>query len=219
MFALRSIAVTTSLAALVLGAAACSSQSPSSAPKPPVSGAGSPSATSPGNAHQTQPAANPPATEYRPPGDIPDSQVYVPFRVPGTKVSLKVPEGWARQSTGGTTMFSDHYNSIAISVQQAASAPSVSRAKQTTVPQLRSSVSKFAPGQVSKVQLQGGSAILVTYLKDSAPNAVTGKVVRDAVERFEFWRHGQEAVLTLTGPKTADNVDPWHLVSNSLQWR
>jgi hypothetical protein len=43
-------------------------------------------------------------------------------------------------------------------------------------------------------------------------------VVRDAAQRYLFWHDGQQAVLTLTGPKNADNVDPWRLVSNSLRW-
>ena len=59
----------------------------------------------------------------------------------------------------------------------------------------------------------------ITYLLDSAPNPVTDKVVRDAVERYEFWHAGQEAILTLTGPEHADNVDPWQIVSDSLQWK
>jgi hypothetical protein len=54
---------------------------------------------------------------------------------------------------------------------------------------------------------------------DSAPNPVTGKVVRDAVERFEFWKAGEEAMLSLSGPQGADNVDPWQIVSDSLHWQ
>jgi hypothetical protein len=48
---------------------------------------------------------------------------------------------------------------------------------------------------------------------------VTGKVVRDAVERFEFWKAGEEAILSLSGPQGADNVDPWQIVSDSLHWQ
>ena len=42
--------------------------------------------------------------------------------------------------------------------------------------------------------------------------------IRDAVERYSFWHNGIEAVLTLSGPKGADNVDPWRIVSDSLKW-
>jgi len=48
---------------------------------------------------------------------------------------------------------------------------------------------------------------------------VTGKVVRDDVERYEFWRGGTEAVLTLSGAAGSDNVDPWRLVTDSFTWR
>jgi hypothetical protein len=36
------------------------------------------------------------APEKNPPGDIPDSQVFVVYRLP-QGLSLKVPEGWARK--------------------------------------------------------------------------------------------------------------------------
>jgi hypothetical protein len=144
--------------------------------------------------------------------------VYVDYRIPGSAVHIKVPEGWARSTTQGTTTFTDHYNSIAIAVARAASPPTVASAN-SVIAQLRASSPKFAHGTVGTVQRQHGSAVLITYFLDSAPSAVTGKVVRDAAQRFEFWHQGQEAILTLTGPKSADNVDPWQLVSDSLQWR
>ena len=50
------------------------------------------------------------------------------------------------------------------------------------------------------------------------PDPVTGKVYRDEVERYEFYRNGTESVLTLAGPVGADNVDPWRTVTNSFQW-
>jgi hypothetical protein len=83
---------------------------------------------------------------------------------------------------------------------------------------LRSSVPRFAPGKVTTVSRAGGTAVLVTYLGDSAPNPVTGKVVRDAFELYLFSRNGKVAELTLSGPTNADNVDPWKIVSDSLRW-
>lgn len=165
------------------------------------------------------PTSNPPATEFNPPGDIPDNQVFVTYHSPGSGVAIKVPEGWARKFASGVTTFTDNYNSIGIQVVQATQAPTIASAQATEVPELRRTVAKFAPGHITKVQRQHGPAVLITYFADSAANPVTGKVVRDAVERFEFWHNGQEAVLTLTGPKGADNVDPWLLVSDSVQWQ
>lgn len=166
----------------------------------------------------TKPSSPPPATEFNPPGDIPDNQVFVDYRVPGSSVHIKVPEGWPRRSQRGVTSFTDHYNSIAIQVVPMSSAPTRTSARLDEVPALRRAEPKFRLQHVSSIQRQHGSAVLVTYRLDSAPNQVTGKVVRDAAERYEFWHTGQEAVLTLTGPKGADNVDPWRLVSDSLHW-
>ena len=49
--------------------------------------------------------------------------------------------------------------------------------------------------------------------------AVTGKVRRNAVERYVFFHGGRDVVLTLSGPAGADNVDPWKLVTDSLRWK
>jgi len=58
----------------------------------------------------------------------------------------------------------------------------------------------------------------VTYQADSRADPVTGKVHTNAVERYLFFRHGTEVQLTLAGPKGADNVDPWRIVTESLRW-
>ena len=50
------------------------------------------------------------------------------------------------------------------------------------------------------------------------PNPVTGKAGTNAVERYVFVHNGRDLVLTLSGPKGADNVDPWKLVTDSLRW-
>jgi hypothetical protein len=72
---------------------------------------------------------------------------------------------------------------------------------------------------VRVVQRSAGPAVLVTYGATSAPNPVTGKSVTEAVERYAFGRSGQEMVLTLSGPKGADNVDPWLKITDSVRWQ
>ncbi|MGI8577202.1 MAG: hypothetical protein ACR2KG_04630 [Nocardioidaceae bacterium] len=131
---------------------------------------------------------------------------------------LTVPEGWARSSRAGAVTFTDKLNSITIQDVSASKAPTVASARVREVPGVAKAASKFAMGNVISITRKAGTAILVTYQQDSAPDQVTGKVVRDAVERYEFWHAGQEAILTLTGPTNADNVDPWRIVSNSLHW-
>jgi hypothetical protein len=116
------------------------------------------------------------------------------------------------------TTYTDKYNSINIEVRTSGQAPTVASARHE-VPQLQRTVSNFQLQGITTVQRKHGPAVHMLYLMDSAPNPVTGKVVRDAVERFEFWHAGQLAVLSLVGPQNADNVDPWQLVSDSLHWQ
>ncbi|MBA2716741.1 MAG: hypothetical protein H0U51_06780 [Propionibacteriales bacterium] len=188
-------------------------------PQPPTRQHRSPGSTN-ATRHSASPAptSNPPATEFSPPGDIPDDQVFVGYSPPGTEVHISVPEGWARSTSAGVTTFTDKLNSVSIQVVPQHSPPTVASATATEVPQLRQSVSQYAAGQVTRVDRQGGPAVVITYQQDSAPDGVTGKVVRDAVERYEFWHGGREAILTLSGPVGADNVDPWRIVSDSLSW-
>lgn len=161
----------------------------------------------------------PAATESNPPGDIPDNQVYVAFSAPGGQVSVKVPEGWARSTVGAETVFSDKLNHIAIATATTSVMPTLASVSQTDIPKLQGSVPNFAPGKVTEVRRAGGTAILVTYQSDSAVDPVTGRVVRDACEHYIFYRAGRRLDLTLSGPKNADNVDPWRTVSDSVQWR
>ena len=167
---------------------------------------------------ETTPATHP--TEFNPPGDIPDNAVFVDHLAPGSRVHFTVPEGWAESTKSGTASFTDHFNSIAIQVVSSASAPTASSAQQVDVPALQRSEPQYKLSGIDTVTRKGaGSAVRIRYLIDSAPDPVTGKVVRDAVERYEFWHSGQEAVLTLTGPQNADNVDPWQIVSDSVTWK
>ncbi|MFF4021058.1 hypothetical protein [Streptomyces sp. NPDC001843] len=165
--------------------------------------------------------ANPAPTESNPPGDIPDNQVYVAFR-PGsgfTGFTVKVPEGWARTEQGATTLFTDKLNTVRITATTASAAPTVGSVTNTVVPTLRAQVPKFSAPKVTEVNRHAGRVVRLTYQGDSAKDPVTGKVVRDAFERYAFYRQGHEVDLTLSGPVNADNVDPWRIVSDSFAWR
>jgi len=181
-----------------------------------VSSAPSRSATATSGPSESPRAA---ATESNPPGDIPDNQAFVPFTPPGSKVSVKVPEGWARSMSGTVTLFSDKLNRIQIAPTSAASAPTASAVTRSDVTKLQSTVSKFTPGKVTVERRTAGSVILVTYQGDSPQDPVTGKVVRDAFERYIYYHNGRRLDLTLSGPTNADNVDPWRIVSDSVRWR
>ncbi|MGW3916726.1 hypothetical protein ACWEBX_35235 [Streptomyces sp. NPDC005070] len=161
-------------------------------------------------------------TESNPPGDIPDNQVYVAYRPTGgsfTGFTVKVPEGWARTVRGGITTFTDKLNTITITSVPASAAPTTGSVNATVVPQLRSQTPKFTSPKASEVNRHAGRVVLLTYQGDSAKDPVTGKVVRDAFERYAYYRSGHEVNLTLSGPVNADNVDPWRIVSDSVTWR
>ncbi|MEV5795769.1 hypothetical protein [Streptomyces sp. NPDC052192] len=132
---------------------------------------------------------------------------------------MKVPEGWARTGHGPVTEFRDKLNSIRISAVSVSSAPTAGSVKTDVIPQLKRQVSKFSGPKVSAVSRHAGPVVLLTYKADSAADPVTGKVVRDAVERYAFYRQGHEVDLTLSGPVNADNVDPWRIVSDSFAWK
>ena len=164
-------------------------------------------------------APDPNAPEVNAAGDIPDNQVFVPFTTPDGAVVVSVPQGWARASDGPATVFTDKFNSVRVEDAARPAAADVTSARAEDVPQLQTSVTGFTLGDVHVVRRTAGSAVVITYEADSAPNAVTGRSVRESVERYTLWHNGQEAVLTLSGPKGADNVDPWRIVTNSLRWQ
>ena len=156
--------------------------------------------------------ASPSVSENSPPGDIPDNQAYVAYAPPGAGYSVKVPEGWSRSKTGAAVSFTDKLNTVQLAERSASARPTVARVRRTMLAQ------GVTPGSISVVGRTAGPAVRIAYLADSKPDPVTGKARLDAVERYVFFHNGREAVLTLSGPKGADNVDPWRIITDSLRW-
>ena len=115
-------------------------------------------------------------------------------------------------------MESRRANAVRLQAVKAASAPTVASVRSTVVPQLARTETGFKAGSVGTVHRMAGPAIRITYLARGKADPVTGKTRVDAVERYLFFHNGREAVLTLSGPKGADNVDPWRIITNSLRW-
>jgi hypothetical protein len=189
----------------------CGSSAPTPAkPAAPAAGA---------SANGTDTAQPPPnAPETNPVGDIPDNTAFVAFRPPSGQYQVKVPEGWARTGNGSVFTFTDKLNTVRVETVPAANPPTVDSARANEVPPIQSGAQRFSLQKVQTVKRKGGDAVLVTYKADSPVDPVTGKVVPDAFERYEFFRNGTEAVLTLSGPVRADNVDPWRTVTDSFTW-
>ena len=74
-------------------------------------------------------AENAVAVEKNPPGDIPDTQVFVAYN--GAGFSMKVPEGWSRTDQPSGARFTDKYNIIVATVDDALSLPTISGATAT----------------------------------------------------------------------------------------
>ena len=160
----------------------------------------------------------PAAAEHNPPGDIPDSQVFIRYVSPAG-YEVKVPEGWSRKATNDTVSFADKYDIISLTVARSSSAPTLESVRTGDVPTLEKAGRAFSLKDISARKLDGGSAIRLIYQTNSEPNAVTGKQMRLEHERFFFFRDGSTTTLDLAAPVGADNADQWQLISNSFRWR
>jgi hypothetical protein len=201
------LACAAALAALL--AAGCGSSSSSS------SSSGTQASSTPTAGTTAAPTNTP---EVNPAGDIPDNQAYVAYSPPGAGYSVKVPEGWSRTAGAGAISFTDKLNTVRLQADKAASAPTVTGVRHAVVPQLARTEPGFKAGTVESVHRTAGRAVRIVYLARSKADPVTGKTRVDAVERYVFFHNGREAVVTLSGPKGADNVDPWRIITNSLRW-
>jgi hypothetical protein len=217
------VGTTIMLGGLTLTLAACGSPAP--VPASTIStrstSSASPAPTTAGNSPSAPPTSSAPApavTESNPPGDIPDNQVFVTYPGKSRHFTVAVPEGWARTSSADSASFTDKLNVITVAETAASAAPTTASATATQVPALAATVPKFQLVKVTTFTKAGGPGVLITYLGDSPANPVTGKVVRDAVESYLFYKNGRLVTLSLSGPQTADNVDPWAKVSASFRW-
>jgi hypothetical protein len=156
--------------------------------------------------------------EINPPGDIPDSQVFVTYASP-SGYSLKVPEGWARAEHGEETVFSDKYNRISVTVTPLAGKLDMALIKGELLTRLQETGHAPKVGKLRTVKLPAGEAFEVAYTENSAPNPVTNKQIRMENERFYLSQGGKLAMLDLSAPQGADNVDQWKLISTSFRWK
>lgn len=157
-------------------------------------------------------------TEQTPPGDIPDTQVFVAYTPSAGGYTIEVPQGWAKRVAPATTTFSEHFNSATITVADAAAAPTAASARSATSTALQASAG-FHLVKADPVRRSAGTAIRVVYDITSAADPVTGKTVTLEVERYEFWRNGKSVAITLASPKGSDNVDPWKRITDSFSWK
>ncbi len=156
--------------------------------------------------------------EVNPPGDIPDTQVFVNYSSP-LRFSLKVPEGWARTERADGARFADKYNAVDVTVAPAVQAPTIAAVKSGYVADLVKDGRAVKIESVRQMTLQASSAFLIVYTSNSEPNPVTNKQLRLRSDRYLIYRSGRLATVDLSAPLGADNVDQWKLISNSFRWR
>ena len=156
--------------------------------------------------------------EDSPPGDIPDNQVFVSFRCSGGGYTLDTPEGWARTESGENVTFSDKLHRIAVEVSDGSTLPTVESVAANDIPMLAASVEAFEKVKVESEDLPSGPAVLIRYRENSAPDSVTGKKVRVETDRYEYFKDGKLALLSLSAPAGSDNVDVWRQISRSFTW-
>jgi hypothetical protein len=163
-------------------------------------------------------AEKPVAAEHNPPGDIPDTQVFVTYESP-LGFTIKVPEGWSRADDAGSVRFSDKYNTVEIDISPLATAPAADSVKAEQVPALEKAGRAVKVTKVKDVKVKGGAAVLISYTSNSDPNQVTNKQIRLEHDRYLFYRDGNLAALDMSAPQGADNVDDWSLMANSFRWK
>ena len=171
----------------------------------------------PGLAPPAAAQEQPVAPETNPPGDIPDSQVFVSYTSPAG-FSLKVPEGWALTERPDGASFTDKYGRIDVALAGADAAPTPREVRQQEVAKLVQNGRAVRISDIRQVTLPAGPAVLIVYTSNSDPNAVTDKQIWLENNRYLFYRAGHEAALTLSAPAGADNVDQWQLMAKSFRW-
>ncbi len=158
----------------------------------------------------------PVAPETNPPGDIPDTQVFVTYRSP-LGFAVQVPEGWARADLKSGVRFADKYDSVEVSIADAA-APTVQSVADTELAALKKNGRAVRVKDVKKVQLPAGPAVLIEYSSNSLPNPVTSKQIRLENDRYILAKDGKVATLDLAAPFGADNVDQWRFMARHFGW-
>jgi hypothetical protein len=165
------------------------------------------------------PSERPVAPEKNPPGDIPDTQVFITYTSTAGRYALDVPEGWARSEHGADVKFIDKLDGEQVTLSKSGTPPTVSSVQREQVPSLQQH------GRAVKIQgvktrsmPHSTTVIYVVYTSNSSPDPVTGKQVRLDNVTYYYYHKGRLAALTLWAPMGADNVDQWKRISQSFRW-
>ncbi|MEP6776369.1 MAG: hypothetical protein ABJA50_12310 [Chloroflexota bacterium] len=190
----------------------------------PVTSVGSPTPATQATTAATATPEQAVAPEQNPAGDIPDTQAFVKYSSAAGGYEFDAPEGWARSENGPGVSFVDKLDGVAVSITNTASPLTVDSVRANEVVALQKSGRAVQVSDVKAVTLPAGPAILIDYVSNSEPNAVTGKQVRLENNAYLVYKaassgQGKVATIMLWAPVGADNVDQWQRMSQSFTWR
>ncbi len=158
------------------------------------------------------------APEKNPPGDIPDTQVFVDYASPAG-FTIKVPEGWARSALADGVSFIDKLDGVVITTGVAQNPPTLANVKANYISDMAKIRRALKAESVTSVKLPSGPAVRIVYSANSEPNAVTNKQVRLEGNRYLLYKSGKLVALDFYAPLGADNIDQWQLMSESFTWK
>jgi hypothetical protein len=164
-------------------------------------------------------AEKPVAPEKNPPGDIPDSQVFVKYASSQGGYEIEVPEGWARTTTGSNVIFTDKFDGLSVTVTNAAGPPNVESLRKNQARLLKKTGRAVRIKGIKDIRLSNGPALHMVYRSNSEPDPVVNKQVCLENSSYFYYKNGKLAELRLWAPLGADNVDQWNRISNSFRWR
>jgi hypothetical protein len=164
-------------------------------------------------------AEQPVPPEINPPGDIPDSQVFIKYKSMSGAYELDVPEGWARKTHGADVFFSSKLDGLSVTISGGATNLDVRSVREKLANRLKKKERAVIIKNIESIRRKHGHAIRIVYESNSEPNPVTDKQVRLENEIYVFHGDGKLAELRLWAPVGADNVDQWSRISNSFRWR
>ena len=137
-------------------------------------------------------------------GDIPDSQVFVPY-TSRDGYSVLVPEGWSRTVRGARATFTSHFDGEQIDVFRGGD--------------VRAKVRALFGARDLHARNRAGGGVILRYTSQSKPDDVTGKTIALDTVSYIIPHGDRQAVLTLWAPRGADNTDQWQKIASSFRWR
>ncbi len=161
----------------------------------------------------------PVSPERNPPGDIPDSQVFVKYVSTKGGYELDVPEGWARKTQDGNVVFTSNLDGLSVTVADTKVKPDLQSIRKNQAEQLKREGRAVVVKSIADSRRKYSSAIRLRFESNSEPNPVTSKQVRQENEVYIYYHNGKVAELRLWAPLGADNIDQWDRISNSFRWR